>query len=475
MSSAGGIGAIVVSRKEVRPFTPDEIALVETFAAQAVIVIENVRQFRELQTRLAHDAAMREILSVISESRDNDAPVFDVIVRNAGMLCDAPMTWLLLTDQGQTTMTLAGYHGLTRRQFEVGDTFDLDNEPNTITGLGQAILGARTTQDEDLAQSALYLSGDRDISRLVDIEGIRTRLSVPLVSDGRGIGAIVLSRREMAPFGADQIALVETFAAQAVIAIENVHQFRELQDSLEQQEATSDILRVISQSREDETQVFDLILEKAAVLCGADQGGLQLVNDARTHVRHMADWGHDRTAWRPGLEFSLDLPLSLVPTIRTGKVVHIQNYAETDAYKQRDPIAVDLVETEGVRTRLIVPLLQHGIAIGCISLSRRTVRPFTAAEIQLVETFAAQAVIAIENVRQFREVQARLAREAATREILEVISQSRDDDRPVFDVIVSRAAQLCNAPMAWLVICNDAQTLMTVAATWSEPTKDKDR
>ncbi len=416
---------------------------------------------KALADERARNAATSEILALISGSRDDAAPVFDAILRKAAELCGAPLAGLNIISEDRSHAVMVAHWGETRRALEQGKTvwpMNADLVPSI------AMREGRIVHERDLADTEAYRSGDPVRRQVVDEEGIRTIVVVPLFSRGRTIGSIALYRREVRPFTADEIALVETFAAQAVIAIENVHQFRELQDSLEQQEATSDILRVISQSREDETQVFDLILEKAAVLCGADQGGLQLVNDARTHVRHMADWGHDRTAWRPGLEFSLDLPLSLVPTIRTGKVVHIQNYAETDAYKQRDPIAVDLVETEGVRTRLIVPLLQHGIAIGCISLSRRTVRPFTAAEIQLVETFAAQAVIAIENVRQFREVQARLAREAATREILEVISQSRDDDRPVFDVIVSRAAQLCNAPMAWLVICNDAQTLMTVAA-----------
>ncbi len=154
----------------------------------------------------------------------------------------------------------------------------------------------------------------------------------------------------------------------------------------------------------------------------------------------------------PGSEFSLDLPLSIVPTIRTAKVVHIEDYAQSDAYRDRDPIAVGLVETEGVRTRLNVPLLQNGIAIGCISLSRRVVRPFTLPEIQLVETFAAQAVIAIENVRQFRQLQERLEREAATRNILRVISESPHDEQPTFEAILNSATQLCGTQYASLVL-----------------------
>ncbi len=412
--------------------------------------------------------ATREILAAIRESRDDERPVFDAVLRNAARLCNAPMAWLLLCNEAQTEMTLAGYHGLARRALKIGDTWALRVDPDSQAGLGRAILEARTTQDEDLAQTPFYLQGDGSVGQLVDEEGLRTRMSVPLVSGGRGIGAIVLSRREVAPFGPDDMALLDTFAEQAVIAIENARQFKHLQDALDKQEATSDILRVISQSREDETQVFNLILEKAAVLCAADQGGLQIVNEARTHVRLMADWGHNRTAWRPGLEFSLDEPLSVVETIRTAKVVHIEDYAQTEAYKARHQIAVDLVETEGVRTRLIVPILLDGIAVGCISLSRRAVLPFAPAEIALVETFAAQAVIAIENVRQFRELQTRLEREAATREILEVISQSRDDEAPVFDAVLRKAAQLCGAPLAGLNIISEDRSHAVMVAHWGD-------
>lgn len=421
-----------------------DIALVESFAAQASIAIENVRQFRELQARLEREAATREILEVISQSRDDDKPVFDVVLRKAADLCNASMASLLLTSEDRSHAVLAADWGLGQVSglIQVGTTvwpMESDYVPSTCMREG------RIAHIHDLADTDLYRSGDPLRVSAVDDDGIRTILAVPLFSGGQTAGCILVYRREVRPFSADEIALIETFAAQAVIAIENVRQFRELRDSLEQQQATSDILSVISQSREDEIQVFDLILEKAAVLCDADQGSLMIVNEARTHVRHMADWGHEHTAYHPGLEYSLDLRLSIVPTIRTAKVVHIEDYAQSDAYRDRDPIAVDLVETEGHRTRLVVPLLQNGIAIGCIALGRRTVRSFTLPEIQLVETFAAQAVIAIENVRQFRELQARLEREKATRDILEVISQSRDDNTPVFDMIVQNAARLCRA------------------------------
>ncbi|MGQ0565303.1 MAG: GAF domain-containing protein [Gemmobacter sp.] len=458
----GTIGAISLHRREVRLFSEDEIALIQSFAAQAVIAIENVRQFRELQVRLAREAATREILEVISRNPDDVQPVFEVIVHNAARLCETPDVGLHIVNDARTHIRLACISDASLGVFPVGQEFDLGAPYQTST----AIREARVIHNPDIADDPLYRAGDPVRVRLVEVDGVRSRLSVPLLKNGVAFGCINLNRHEVRPFTPDEIVLIETFAAQAVIAIENVRQFRELQESLEQQEATSDILRVISQSREDETQVFDLIVEKAAVLCNADQGSLIIVNEARTDVRLMADWGHARTAYQPGLEFSLDRPLSIVATIRTAKVVHFEDYAQSDAYRDRDPIAVDLVETEGVRTRLNVPLLQNGIAIGCISLSRRVVRPFTLPEIQLVETFAAQAVIAIENVRQFRELQVRLAREAATREILEVISQSRDDDKPVFDVVLRKAAELCHASMASLNIISEDRSHAVMAADW---------
>ncbi len=232
----------------------------------------------------------------------------------------------------------------------------------------------------------------------------------------------------------------------------------ELDRMRERETATREILNVMSQSREDEAKVFDLILQKAASLCDADQAGLQLVNESRSHFRLAADLGQKRTAFELGKEWSLDSYLSSAVAIRSGEVVHIPDYAETDLYKQGDPTAVHTVDTEGTRSRLVVPLLQNGIAIGSISLSRHEVRSFEPSEIALVETFAAQAVNAIENTKQFAELQNRLEREEATRQVLQVISQSRDDEQPVFDAILENACRLCEAPLAYLSMVTEDGT-----------------
>ena len=176
----------------------------------------------------------------------------------------------------------------------------------------------------------------------------------------------------------------------------------ELDRMRERETATREILNVMSQSREDEAKVFDIILQKAASLCDADQAVLQLVNEGRSHFGLAADLGQKRTAFELGKEWPLDSFLSSAVAIRSGEVVHIPDYADTDLYKKGDPTAVHTVETEGTRSRLVVPLLQNGISIGSISLSRHEVRSFDPSEIELVETFAAQAVIAIENAKQFK-------------------------------------------------------------------------
>ena len=181
-----------------------------------------------------HEAAWRDVLRVISESHDDEQPVFEAILERSAALCRAPMAWLLLLSDGGTQLTLAAYHGSSRRALEIGQTWDVDMTLE-MTGLGRAMSGGRVVQDEDLTQAAAYRDGSADMVQLVDDEGLRTRVSVPLMRDDACLGAIVLSRREVAPFSEDEIALTETFATQAVIAINKVQQFREVQTRLQRE------------------------------------------------------------------------------------------------------------------------------------------------------------------------------------------------------------------------------------------------
>ena len=226
----------------------------------------------------------------------------------------------------------------------------------------------------------------------------------------------------------------------------------ELRRGLQREKATRNILEVIQKSRDDERPVFKAILTQAAELCAASQASLQLVNTARTQFEIASYWGFEETAFNVGGTAPLDSGRPIPEVIRTGLTISITDLRNTAFYLEKDPVIRHVVDVEGVRSWLIVPLTNGQQAIGAIALSRKEVSPFSDDEIALVETFAAQAVIAIENVRQFRELQTRLAHEAATSEILGVISRSRDDEKPVFEAILDNAQALCNAPMSALVL-----------------------
>ncbi len=400
------IGCMTLFRREVKAFTQDEIELVETFAAQAVIAVENVRQFCEVQERLEREIATGQILAAISRSRADTAPIFEEILESAARLCRAPMAWLLLRNADRNELQLAAYHGPTRRALKIGQTWPLTPD-RKITGLGQALLNALTVQDEDLTQVQGYRRGDPDMVQLVDEEGLRTRLSVPLVRDGQSIGAIVLSRREVSRFSDEDVRLADTFAAQAVIAIENVRQFRELQERLERERASAEILEVISQSRDDDRPVFDIILKNAAQLCKASNANLTLVNAARDKVSLVASHGRSILSLVVGeSEWNLKEAMSVAEALSSRKPIHIPDYAATESYKDgSNKLRVRLVDENGIRASLAVPLMSVEGPIGTLMLHRDEPVAFTEAEINLATSFAAQAVIAIENVRQFQALE----------------------------------------------------------------------
>jgi GAF domain-containing protein len=457
------MGGFTLSRRRVEAFSDAEIALVETFAAQAVIAIENARQFRELQNRLEREAATRQILSVINQSPDDEQPVFDAVLKNAARLCGSPNALLSLVDDGREFIINRAAWGETYNEADLGQKVPFAGE----NVAAQTIREKRVVQIEDLADTDLYREGWQYRRDLVDKAGIRTVLAVPLISGGEGIGCINLRRSEVLPFTPDQIALLETFAAQAVIAIENVRQFRELQTRLEREAATREILSVISQSRDDEQPVFDVILKSASRLCKAPLAFLSMANDERTHVNFQAMLGA-----RP--EFT-ELVENFHEPIEGSQLVAVRPVAEAvpirvdditadDLYRSGERWRMVLADIEGVRSLLAVPLVSGGKGIGAIVLYRREIAPFTDDDLALVQGFAAQAVIAVQNVRQFRELQTRLEREAATREILSVISQSRDDENPVFNVIVENAGRLCGTHHAGLLLVDEKRENVILAA-----------
>ncbi len=456
------IGCLMLARDEVRPYSDDQVQLVETFAAQAVIAIENVRQFSELQVRLAREGATRDVLETISRSRDDEAPVFQTILENTARLCETDVATLSLLNEAGTHLEYAAHFGDQLATYKVGvDRWSLDSNLQ----IAESVREARVIHNVDLRETDHYINGDPWRRQLVDEEGVRSFLTVPLMStNGDPVGVIGIYRREVRPFTQDEISLVEGFAAQAVIAIDNTRQMKELHTQLERQVATQEVLSVISKSRDNDARVFEAVLRQATEICDADQAALVLVNAAGTHIQLAGAWGHDRTDVELGEEWPLDGSVTAAAAIRNCKVVRVEDIADTEFYRSGDPTAVTMVEVEGIRSRVVVPLMQEEQAIGAIAVSRREVRPFSDPDVQFIEEFAKHAVIAIENTRQFREVQERLEREKASREILEVISHSRDDERPVFQSILENSSRLCKAPLAFLCIADHERGLATIPA-----------
>jgi GAF domain-containing protein len=389
----------------------------------------------------AREAAITDILRVISSSPGELQPVFDAILKSAIELCDAHLGLLNLYD-GERMRTVAqrgGSSEFAKWAFERG-AFKPDSG-----ALTQAIAERRPVQVADARAAPSYVERKPNITRFVDSGGARTFLAVPLVNDDKVVGNIGIYRPEVRPFTDKQIALVNTFAAQAVIAIENVRLFNDTKEALEQQTATAEILRVISSSPSDMQPVFDSILEHAMRLCDAGLGTVGLY-DGKAY-RHRAQRGGSPEYVKRLLdEAFVPRPDGTIGRmIAEGRPVHIPDYRELPAYREREPRAVATVELGGARTYLAVPMLKDGQVLGGITIRRTEVRPFTQKQIDLVSTFANQAVIAIENVRLFNETKEALERQTATAEILRVISGTPTDTRPVFDAILQSAANLCGA------------------------------
>ena len=453
------VGAIAVTRRESGGFTDDEIALLQTFADQAVIAIENVRLFNETKEALEQQTATAEILRVISSSPTDIQPVLDAVVRSAIRLCEGYDAWIGLTEGGN--LRVRAHEGPIAvaeelrpiRRGRVSET---------------AVLERRTIHIHDLAASgAEFPQGHADALRI----GQRTVLGVPLLREGEAIGVILIRRLEVHPFTDKQISLLQTFADQAVIAIENVRLFKELEvrnrdltEALEQQTATSEILRVISSSPTDVHPVFDSLVASAARLCGANDLVL-LIREADV-LRPAAGVG---SFWQSlPADFRVPLVRGTVAarSVIDGATLHLADLATLS--EAEFPVGRDLQRRFGHHTVLAVPLVREGVALGTIFAMRFEVRPFMDQQVALLKTFADQAVIAIENVRLFKELEARnsaltesLEQQTATAEILQVISSSPTDLDPVLEAIARNAARLCEAADVAIARAEaDGQTLL---------------
>ncbi len=475
------VGSLFVGRGEVGHFSESQVAVVQTFADQAGIAIENVRLFKELEARngalteaLEQQTATSEVLRVISATQVDPQPVFDAIVKSAVRLCDAQHSLIFRFDGSR--LLLVGQHAVSASFEQYWRDHPLPAGRGSISG--RAVADRRTVHVHDVLAESGYEHVEAQ-----KLQSYRTVLAVPMIRDGQVAGVIVTWRQRVDPFTPKQVELVETFADQAMIAIENVRLFTELEtrnaaltEALEQQTATSEILRVISRSPRDVQPVFATIADAALALCAANTALVATFDGMLVHVAAVA------STTAGGAEAVQALfPRPPSPDNGTTRAILTRNTVMIpDVAADREFATTEASLESGFRSVLAVPLKRGDDTIGCITVGRPAAGPFPAKQVALLQTFADQAVIAIENVRLFNELGARnaalteaLEQQTATSEILRVISQSQVDVQPVFETIARSVLALCEAVSA-NVFTFDGSLVQIAAAVNSDPTYVED-
>jgi signal transduction histidine kinase len=422
--AAAAIGVIAIRRTEARPFTEQQIALLKTFADQAVIAIENVRLFNETKEALEQQTATAEILRVISQSPTDFRPVFEAIAQSVARLTNAVFG---------ATFTVAGdmLH-LVGTHVPSGEPHDAFTRAYPIP-LDDQTVATRVARDGivlNIADTTVEPSLPKSQAERLQTFGVRSVLMVPMVRNAQTLGIILAARRLPSAFTETQVKLLQTFADQAVIAVENVRLFKELEarnrdltESLEQQTATSEILQVISSSPADVQPVLEIVAQNAARVCGASDAIIR-----RIEGNTMLPAAHFGSI--PMSSASVARPITRASiagrAILERRTIHLYNLPDLEFVREYPDGAV-VQQREGYRTIVVTPLLREGAAIGMIAIRRMDARPFTDKQIALLKTFADQAVIAIENVRLFKELQQRTKELESKSRQLEIASQHKSD------------------------------------------------